>query len=510
MVSCLSAVLIVLLLALFALAILILNNQRQLTNDEEIRYDSYLAADELRQSSDDLTRLARTYVSTVDSKYEDQYWEILDIRNGKKPRPDGRSIPLRKIMEKLGFTEKEFDKLKEAEDNSNSLVTTETIAMHAVKGLFDDGVGGYTKQGEPDLELARRIMFDQKYHEDKAIIMDPISDFVDMLEARTKRDVVGHEKDSFKYLFMAVALIVLLTLVFFVLFLLLKRITRSILKVVHLIDVVSTGDFTINQKIKSNDEVGHLNREINKMVESLNKDIVEVSSVARDLNLASQEVSTLSQRISDGANQQAASFEELSSSVQSNSETAQSANTLAQNIDENAKKAEVSMRNTIESMGTIEKSSQEITQAVNLITDIAEQTNLLALNAAIEAARAGEHGRGFAVVADEVRKLAVRSGASAKDIEDLLKDSLAQVQKGVDVSQKAGENLQKIVDDISEITDQVSRISLSTQEQAASMEENSSITESNASGADSLATTAAQSSSQSEKLQKLVGKFKLK
>jgi methyl-accepting chemotaxis protein len=98
------------------------------------RYDSYLLADELRQSSDDLTRLARTYVVTGDEVYERQYFDTLDVRNGKKPRPDGSTVPLRELMRKAGFTEQKFAKLKAAEDASNGLVKAETIAMNAAGG----------------------------------------------------------------------------------------------------------------------------------------------------------------------------------------------------------------------------------------------------------------------------------------------------------------------------------------------------------------------------------------
>ena len=192
------AVLTLLLIALGILTTMMLNNQDTLNEKQRIRYLSYLAADELRQSSDDLTRLARTYVSTGDAKHEDAYWHILDVRGGKKPRSTdaaidpGKTIALNDIMKQLNFTKEEFGKLKEAGDNSNDLVTTETIAMNAVKGLYNDGSGGYTKKADPDLGLARRIMFDDKYHSDKAKIMAPINDFFALLDARTDSTVTSY------------------------------------------------------------------------------------------------------------------------------------------------------------------------------------------------------------------------------------------------------------------------------------------------------------------------------
>ena len=97
-------------------------------------------------------------------------------------------------MAQQGFTSDEFAKLKEAEDNSNALVTTETIAMHAMKGEFEDGRGGYTRTGEPDAELARRIMHDAKYHADKSIIMGPIHEFTRLLDRRTEAATIRHRR----------------------------------------------------------------------------------------------------------------------------------------------------------------------------------------------------------------------------------------------------------------------------------------------------------------------------
>ena len=197
---------------LIALA-LVANQQRiihgQVAAQEHQRYESYKLADELRQTSDDLTRMARTYVVTGDPVYEQYFHDILAIRNGEKPRPrnygsvywdlvgggrpdpspDGDAIALQRLMRQLSFTEREFAKLREAQINSDDLVELETVAMNAVKGRFRDADGAFTIQRGPDLELARSIMHGREYHDAKAEIMRPIREFIGLLESRTERDV---------------------------------------------------------------------------------------------------------------------------------------------------------------------------------------------------------------------------------------------------------------------------------------------------------------------------------
>ena len=168
---------------------------------ENRRLESLKLADELRQSSDDLTRMARSFVATRDGVFERYFHDILDIRAGEIPYPEGydgifwdflipengrlthegEAISLKERMLNLNFSEQEFAKLQEAEDNSNDLVNLEAVAMNAIKGQFDDGSGEYLILGTPDQKMALKLLFGEEYHAAKAIIMAPIQVFFVLL-----------------------------------------------------------------------------------------------------------------------------------------------------------------------------------------------------------------------------------------------------------------------------------------------------------------------------------------
>ncbi|MBS0628454.1 MAG: hypothetical protein JSS09_09630 [Verrucomicrobia bacterium] len=157
-------------------------------------YQSYVIAREMRQSSDDLTKMVRLYVLTNNKKYLDAYNEILSIRNGtsfrpvdydqvywdfvldpnKRPRPYGAAISLQQLMRNQGFSQEEFDLIEESQKRSDTLVQMEEEAIHAMQGQFNNGSGDYVVTGPPNLELARRLVSDQEYMNQKAQIMEPL------------------------------------------------------------------------------------------------------------------------------------------------------------------------------------------------------------------------------------------------------------------------------------------------------------------------------------------------
>ena len=499
-----------------------------------MRYASYLLPDEIRQSSDDLTRLARTYVVSGDPRWEQQYLEILDIRNGKKARPNGyekiywdfraagiepgkgtgATVALNSLMKEAGMTEAEFEKLREAEANSNDLVRTETVAMNLVKGLHADDQGSFTRKGEPDLVKAREMMHDAAYHLNKAKIMRPVGEFLDLLDARTAGEVAAAEAIKDQWLAALVALAVLLTAsLLAILSYVYRQIARSLRNAVAASDTMAAGNLAAPIKVQGPSEVARLLQALSSMRDNLGRVVAEVRNNADSVATASKEIAQgnadLSQRTEEQASnlqQTAASMEQLTSTVKQNADAARQAAQLAGGASSVAGQGGEVVGKVVMTMDDISASSRRIADIISVIDGIAFQTNILALNAAVEAARAGDQGRGFAVVASEVRSLAQRSAQAAKEIKGLIGASVEKVEIGGSLVGDAGRTMGEIVSQVQKVSDLLAEISAASGEQTTGIgqigdavaqldqvtQQNAALVEQSAAAAESLQVQAAQ------------------
>ncbi|MBP7282698.1 MAG: methyl-accepting chemotaxis protein [Leptospiraceae bacterium] len=489
-------------------------NQNELFESQNRKYESYLLADELRQSSDDLTRLMRTYSNTGEEKYKDYYFTILDIRNGKSPRPesynriywdfftvsgdkprrDTEKIGLIDLMKQKGFQESELSKLEEAKKNSDSLVRTEVIAMSAMQGKLEDDAKTLIKPAESLRDFARRILHDEKYHTDKYKIMQPIDEFYVLLEKRTNQEVIdSKEKQTF-----------LLRITMFILFLLVahllmsfyfirRQVTKPIINFSKEIQ-----DITINKDLRrelfsqGGNEIGELISQINQFIKSIRNlflafqsNSLKVNELANALELTIQNTKQSMEEVSSATDNVATETGQLMSFTESITEmmneskgivsvgtkisknNAVNSKTLLTEI--NAAYSELTLANkelktisnqldeTAKSTEALSERSREIHLVLISVREISKQTGLLALNAAIESARAGEHGKGFAVVADEVGNLANQTQKATEKISRVINDITLEINNSVNKIRTTNQSSQNLFQIISKIETIISK-----------------------------------------------------
>lgn len=305
---------------------------------------------------------------------------------------------------------------------------------------------------------------------------------------------------------------------------LIRRITQPLSKIILVAERIAQGDLSQTiQVAHSQNETDQLLRAVSGMNDSLVNTISEVKTSTDTIAVASKEIATgnldLSSRTEEQASnleETASAMEELTSTVKNNAENAKQANMLVIQAAEHANQGGTVVSQVVDTMGSIKQSSGKIVDIIGVIDGIAFQTNILALNAAVEAARAGEQGRGFAVVASEVRNLAQRSASAAKEIKELIQNSVDQVETGAKLVDQAGLSMERIVNSVNEVTTIMSEISSASQEQSEGIEQVNqaimqmdSITQQNAALVEQAAAAAASLEEQAANMENIVSVFKL-
>lgn len=240
---------------------------------------------------------------------------------------------------------------------------------------------------------------------------------------------------------------------------------------------VAAGDLSVTIDLRSGD-TNSLMASLKAMRDALSRVVADVRENAEGVATASAQIAQGNLDLSSRTEEQAASLEETASSIEEltaavrhNTDNAKQAATLAGTASGVAQQGGEVVGRVVETMRDIAASSTRMSEIISVIEGIAFQTNILALNAAVEAARAGEEGRGFAVVAGEVRALAQRSASAAKEIKDLIADSVGRVEAGSTLVAQAGNTINEIVGSVKRVTDIVGEISSASQEQSAGIEQ---------------------------------------
>lgn len=239
------------------------------------------------------------------------------------------------------------------------------------------------------------------------------------------------------------------------------------------LDAMSNGDLSKRLEGDYKGAFAKLQQDINDTVNKFSEVVADITESASNISTEAHDIASGNQQITNRTQEQAAaieetaaSMEEMTSTVQGTAKNANDARKIASTAQEVAIKGGKICEQSIESMAAIGDSSRKINEIIGVIDEIAFQTNLLALNASVEAARAGEQGRGFAVVAEEVRNLAQRSASAAKEIKELISESVDKVQSGTALVNKSGEALKQIIESVNSVKDSISDIATATEEQS--------------------------------------------
>lgn len=318
-------------------------------------------------------------------------------------------------------------------------------------------------------------------------------------------------------------LVAILTVTLLFAIFIVRSITQPMQQAINIANAIATGDLTKQIEVTSTNETGRLLQALKTMNGNLIDLIAKVRTGTDQIATASGEIasgnSDLSQRTEEQASnleETASSMEELTSTVKQNADNARQANQLAAGATEVAIKGGTVVGQVVQTMNSINESSKKIVEIISVIDGIAFQTNILALNAAVEAARAGEQGRGFAVVATEVRTLAQRSASAAKEIKDLISDSVAKVENGTRLVDEAGTTMNEIVSAVKRVTDIMSEISAASQEQSSGIEQVNQavtqmdrVTQQNAALVEEAAAAAESMQEQAQALTHAINTFKL-
>lgn len=286
---------------------------------------------------------------------------------------------------------------------------------------------------------------------------------------------------------------------------------------------LSDGDLTTSIEEQFEGEFQELGDAINSFVGQLRETISEINAAASTINEASTEIAEGNADLSSRTEEQASSLEETASSMEEltgtvrlNSENANQANGLASEASTVAVEGGETIQKVVATMASINESANKISDIIGVIDGIAFQTNILALNAAVEAARAGEQGRGFAVVASEVRTLAQRSANAAKDIKELISDSVSKIENGNVLVNQSGETMDKVVTSIKRVNDIMAEIAAASAEQATGIDEvgkaitqMDEVTQQNAALVEEAAAAAESLQSQAVQLTERVASFKM-
>ncbi|MDO4795053.1 MAG: methyl-accepting chemotaxis protein [Brachymonas sp.] len=514
-----------------------------LENAEESRVRAYQLIAETQQSADDLTRLARNFVATLHPDYLRQYYAVLDIRNGRiarperyhdlywklvdpnnpqKPRPDTNEIvSLTELLEQAGFTEQELDLVLESERQSNTLALIEVEAMNMAQGRYLDAQGTYARLDTPNRERASQMLYDDKYTQGIIAETKPLDEFAVLVEQRLVNTIAAANKAE-RYAQLLFFGLMVLSLVLIGLLIWFsgrlsrlelaekaaqqkkaedenERLNNSVISVLQAVHQLSERDLTVKAPV-TEDVMGAVSDSINQLAGETARVLHGVTGIADQVAQVSTNVKQQADNVAQTAEKERQNVNQMMSSLQT---AVQTMDRVAEMVEKSNQSAEQATQVTNNALNTVNDTvrgmesiratiaetekrikrlgerSQEISGIVNLINTIAERTHVLALNASMQAAVAGEAGRGFSVVAEEVQRLAESSRNATQQIATLVGNiqqetnetintvnrTIGQVVEGSEQAQAAGEQMRRTQEITTQLVSQVQGIAQASAQQ---------------------------------------------
>ncbi len=525
------------------------NANSQLDKANEDRFALTYNANRFMNGSSNLTNEVRAFAATGLQEHYDNYWNEI---NNLKNRDLGVAA-----MQEIGITDEEQDMIDAMSELSNTLVPLEEEAMNHVQ--------------EGNMEEAVQYVYGEDYSASIAQINAIKEQFLADLDNRTSTEVnsLQHETEVIK-MNMIAALIVVAVMQLLNMIIVRIRLLRPMIVVRDQMGEISQGNLSANFPLEANtseigmlvasihETKGELKKYINdidtilsqmadgkmdqliegqyrgeflpiqtamkQILDSLNMALSQIYRTAEQVSDESRKMTSDAQVLSSGAVKQASAVEQLSASIQElsmqvdrSSEDAEDARTSTSEATMQLEMCSEKMGALTEAMNDISRSSQQIGGIIKTIEDISFQTNILSLNAAVEAAHAGEAGKGFAVVAEEVSSLANKSSMAAKDITELIENSIRLVKEGTVLSSDTKQALVKGVSGAHKSTELVERIAESAGQQVqalhqltAGMKQISEVVQTNATMAEKSASSAEELYTQAEELKVSVERFQLR
>ena len=370
---------------------------------------------------------------------------------------------------------------------------------------------GYTGSLEQDMEL-------------RTTLRNKVEQYTDA-SARVSEGYILASERGYKIMVGVGLVVVLLAigLLFVIRFWLRQTLVQRMAMTVGVLKRISGGDLSKAIEAGSENEIGNMLNEMEKMrtslaetVSGIRESVLRIHTNAQEIAHGNNDLSSRTEEQAAALQETAASMEQIKTTVRQNADNAHAARELAESASANALNGGEVMQSLEQIMAQITTSSRQIADINGVIDSIANQTNILALNAAVEAARAGEQGRGFAVVAEEVRNLAKRSADAAKEINQLINTSVSNIDTGSRQVGQASTVMQEIVTSVSQVTQIMGEITSASDEQSAGINQISQavnemdlVTQQNAAMVEEAALAASELEAQSDALEKLVAQFQL-